>query len=136
LGSKKNYLIIGILITSLGTVLFFPLDIDGRYTCFYHRIFDQTHPVSNKVESVNGHIHSEDFNRTESWNSTLDDIKNNNDKRSKVIGTQHGSVLLDNYLHQYALAWWASVGFLALSIFMWLKLKKKYRKRKSGIITQ
>ena len=111
LKSKINYLVISIMITASGTVFFFPLNIDGKYTCFYHRIFDHSHPVSNEANLEHRHIHSEDLNQTENKNSTPNDKKNNDDSRNKVIGTQHGSVLLDNYLHQYALAWWASVGY-------------------------
>jgi hypothetical protein len=136
LKSKINYLVISIMITASGTVFFFPLNIDGKYTCFYHRIFDHSHPVSNEANLEHRHIHSEDLNQTENKNSTPNDKKNNDDSRNKVIGTHYRSVLLENYLHQYAFVWWLSVGLLALSIFMWLKLKKQDRKYKSGIVTQ
>jgi hypothetical protein len=129
LKSKINYLVISIMITASGTVFFFPLNIDGKYTCFYHRIFDHSNLEHR-------HIHSEDLNQTENKNSTPNDKKNNDDSRNKVIGTHYRSVLLENYLHQYAFVWWLSVGLLALSIFMWLKLKKQDRKYKSGIVTQ
>jgi hypothetical protein len=136
LKSKINYLVISIMITASGTVFFFPLNIDGKYTCFYHRIFDHSHPVSNEANLEHRHIHSEDLNQTENKNSTPNDKKNNDDSRNKVIGTHYRSVLLENYLHQYAFVWWLSLGLLALSIFMWLKLKKQDRKYKSGIVTQ
>jgi hypothetical protein len=130
LGSTKNYLIIGILITTLGTVFFFPLNIDGRYTCLYHRIFDHSHPVSKEVNFENRYIHPQDFDQSENKSSTVDDRENSDNTENNMINTHHRSVLLENYLNQYAFAWWLSIGLLAFSIFMWLKLKKQYRKRK------
>ena len=131
--TRRYILIMGILITSFGVVFFFPLTIDGRYTCFFHRIFDHSHPVSNVVNGESGHIHSEDIDQTDNGKSTLTDRNNNRGTGKKISDTKHGSVLLDNYLHQYAFPWWASLGLLALCIYLLLKLKRNIAENESNL---
>lgn len=36
-----------VLIAAAGTVFLFLVNIGGKYTCFYHRIFHHSHPVSD-----------------------------------------------------------------------------------------
>jgi len=135
LRSKIKYLIIGIVITTSGTVFFFPVTIDGRYTCVFHRIFDHSHPVSNVVNGEGVHIHSEVNNQSDNSHSLNTDRNINRETESKINHTTHGSVLLDKYLETYAFLWWLSVGLLALSIFMWLNLNKKIKIKQSEIAT-
>lgn len=128
LGSKIKYLIIGIVITTFGTVLFFPLTIEGRYTCFFHRIFNHSHPVSET--NVLDHHQKESAELTNSGNHDLHNSVSENDKNNT---SHHGSVLLDNYLHQYAFPWWASVGLLALGVYLFLKQKKNLNEKESSL---
>jgi hypothetical protein len=120
LGSKIKYFVIGIVITTFWTVFFFPLTIDGRYTCFFHRIFDHSHPVSNIDNGEKAHIHSEETKQPDNWNSLIADGSSNR----RTENTTHGSVLLDKYLEQYAFVWWTSIGLLALCIYLVLRQKK------------
>jgi len=132
----KNILVVGILITCLGTIIFFPLNINGKYTCIFHRIFDHSHPVLIDLSPENGHIHILDIDPTVGENNTLRDQGDNNSTEQEMIMASHGSVLLDKYLDEYAFRWWASIGFLALSIMMWINLRKKSRNNNSNMAIQ
>ena len=131
LRSKIKYLVIGITITTLGTVLFFPLTIDGRYTCFYHRFFNHTHPVSD-INMIDQHQEG-NTELSKSGNHDLENQVRGNDKNNT---SHHGSVLLDNYLHQYAFPWWASIGLLTLCIYLVLRLKKNITENDSSLIAK
>jgi hypothetical protein len=131
----RYILVMAFLITSLGTVFFFPLNINEKYTCFFHRIFNHTQPVSYDINRKNEHVHTKDIGQTEKINSRAGDKGFYSETDKEVIIASHGSVLLDNYLDQYAFAWWASIGFFALTVFRWLKLSKKIKKNKSGRTT-
>ena len=128
MGSKINYLVIGIVITTLGTVFFFPLTIDGRYTCFFHRIFNHTHPVSD----INA-MDQQQEEKTELSKSGNHDLHNQLSGNDKNNTSHHGSMLLDNYLHQYAFPWWASIGLLALCIYLVLRLKNNLTENDSSL---
>ena len=41
----KNFLVLVMIISAMGALCFFPLDINGKYTCVFHRIVDHSHPV-------------------------------------------------------------------------------------------
>jgi len=120
-----------VLITAAGTVFFFPINIGGKYTCFYHRIFNHSQPVSDgKVldhhqEQINNVTESNVHNLTNAANTPADNES-----------SRHGSVLLDNYLHQYAFPWWTSVGLLSLCIYLLLKAKNQIIEEQSGLLVK
>ena len=126
--AKKFYLVIIVLITAAGTVFFFPMNIGGKYTCYYHRIFDHSHPVSD----ANALDHHQDgkMNLSKSGDHNLSNEASKQDNNETL---HYGSDLLDNYLHQYAFPWWASVGLLALCIYLLLKLKRNVRGNEPGL---
>ncbi len=125
---KKFYLIMILLITTAGTVFFFPMNIGGKYTCYYHRIINHSQPVLN-VNTLDHHQEGiEDISK--SGNHNLSDVVSNQDNTKS---SHHGSLLLDNYLHQYAFFWWASVGIFALCISLLLRLKKNVRGNKYSL---
>jgi len=103
-----------IFVAAAGMVFFFPMNIAGRYTCFYHRLFDPPQSQMSTATVVHDH--------------------NDHNGGDSQAGMSHGqSVLLDNYLHHYALIWWASVGVLALFGYLFLKAKRDPHKNDSGI---
>lgn len=126
--NKKIYLGIIILIATAGSLFFFPMNIGGRYTCFYHRLFDHSHPVTQ----VSGMDHQQDMEERMSTagNQNLSDNAN---REVSTQTTHHGSILLDNYLHQYAFPWWASIGLLALGIYLFLKIKRNLKEKESSL---
>jgi hypothetical protein len=126
--SKKFYLGIIILIATSGSIFFFPMNLGEKYTCFYHRIFNHSHPVSD-VNALNQHQDGKN-NLSKSGDNNL---SNGTSKQNNSETSQHGSVLLDNYLHQYAFPWWASVSLLALCIYLLLKIKRKVRTDESSL---
>lgn len=117
--NKKLSLGIIILIAISGSIFFFPMNIGGKYTCFYHRIFNHTHPVSD-INAMDHHQKG-NANLSKSENYDLHDQVSANGKNNTF---HHGSLLLDNYLHQYAFLWWTSIGLLALCIYLVLKIKQ------------
>ena len=126
--NKKLSLGIIILIAVSGSIFFFPINIGGKYTCFYHRIFDHTHPVSDI--NVMDHHHKVNTNLSKSENSKLQNKVSGNAMNNTP---HHSSLLLDNYLHQYAFLWWTSIGLLALCIYMVLKIKQNINVNESNL---
>jgi hypothetical protein len=128
LKGKKLYLIMILLITAAGTVFFFPMNIGGKYTCFYHRIFYPSQPVSD-VNALDHHQEGiEDISKFGDHN--VSDLASKQDNTETL---HHGSLLLDNYLHQYAFPWWASVGIFTLCMSLLLKQKKSVRGNESSL---
>ena len=112
---KRFYLGVIIVIAILGSTLFFPVNIDGRYTCFYHRLFDSPQAAS----TVPG----------------ADKYKPNfSDQHENMPFSYHQSLLLQHYLHRYAFLWWGSVSVLALYIFIHRKKKKNLGRNDSGTV--
>ena len=126
--SKKFYLSIIVLLATSGTIFFFPMNIDGQYTCYYHRIFNHSHPVSEVNMLDHRQTGYKNFSKSDDYK-----MSNRTSEQSDTEVLHNGSALLDKYLHQYALAWWASVGILALCIYWHRKLKQKVTANKSSI---
>ena len=124
--TKKVYLSMILLITLAGTVFFFPMNLGGQYTCFFHRIFDHAHPVS-EVPMAAGHPET----HLNSPSITDQDMNTKAGGMDISETGHHGSELLDNYLHQYAFPWWVSIGLLALSIYMWIKQERNMKEMDS-----
>ena len=87
--ARRYILVMGILITSLGATFFFPLTIDERYTCFFHRIFDYSHPVSDIDNGEKVHVHSEEINQSDNRNSLFADRSSNGGTEYKIKNTQY-----------------------------------------------
>lgn len=111
---KKFYLGLIILIAASGTIFFFPMNIGGRYTCFYHRLFDP--PQSS--EAVNSSPMLQDYN---------------SGQEIHYESSHQQSELLHNYLHQYAFIWWGSVGLLALCVYLFIKQKRNQKVNESRL---
>jgi hypothetical protein len=119
---KRIILYALVVITAAGSVFFFPLIIAEKYTCYYHQIFDHTHPV---VEgNINEPLAGKNKNKTGSDNHYS---RHKTHAQGNNISQHHSSLMLQNYLRQYAFAWWASVGVLALCIYLLVNLKKQAR---------
>jgi hypothetical protein len=128
INNKKLTLGIIILITISGSIFFFPINIGGKYTCFYHRIFDHTNPVSDINEMDHHHKVNTNLSKSENY-----DLHNQVSGNSINNTPHHGSLLLDNYLHQYAFLWWTSIGLLALCIYLVLKIKQNINVNESNL---
>jgi len=111
---KKFYLGLTILFAASGTIFFFPMNIGGRYTCFYHRIFDPPQYTATVKLS----------------HTPLNDIS---DQETRTESSRQHADLLHNYLHRYAFIWWGSVGSLALCIYLFLRLKKNINANESSL---
>ena len=125
---KKGYFALLILIALLGSIFFFPLNLGGKYTCFYHRIFAHSQPVSEKKILENhkyGNIIL--FN---SDDQSLSESENNQDHPET---SHHDSALLDTYIHQYALLWWSSIGLFILGVYLLSKLTGSVKGNDSGL---
>jgi hypothetical protein len=121
---RKFYLAALIVTAVLGSVLFFPMNIGGRYTCFYHRIFEASHPVFGA--NVPAHAHSRVQNYSEP-------NKNHNNGKEEMNTSLHDSPLLDAYLNSYAFIWWGSVGVLAFCLYIFFKLRRKLKLDNSSL---
>jgi hypothetical protein len=111
---KKLYLGVIIFVAVAGVVFFFPMNIAGRYTCFYHRLFDPPQSSRSDVAVVHNH-------------------KDHNEGDDRADDSHGQSVLLDNYLRHYALLWWISVGMLAIFGYLFLKAMRDTDHDDSGL---
>ena len=89
LNKKSKYpFLIFLLLGLFGGLLFFPVQLSDGYTCFYHRIFDNDHPVMHHAQ------HQKLLNMHSS-----------------------GHEFMDRYIHSYAWFWWGSLALLAFTIY-------------------
>jgi hypothetical protein len=126
--TKKFYLGIIVLIATAGSIFFFPMNIGGKYTCFYHRLFNHEQPVLQVNE-----LDHQQHGGTRILQSGDRKMSDKVSTQNKTETTHHGSVLLDNYLHQYAFPWWVSIGLLAFGIYLFLKIKRKLKRNESSL---
>jgi len=132
----RYILVFGILISGLGAVVFFPLNINEQYTCIFHQIFDHSHPVFNVVGQDDDHVHTTNVGGTGRIKSKQNAEGYGSGGENEISDGSHDSLLLDKYLDQYAILWWTNVGLLALSIFVLINLNRKIKYKKSGYVTQ
>jgi len=99
--SARPFLIIMLILATIGSILFFPMRLDKNYTCLYHRLFD-TH--LNIYE--NGQ-HQADIASGDSQVQEVDTDK-----------------MIQFYLIRYAFFWWLSLG----GVFVAVYLLRRYRK--------
>ena len=105
---KKFYLVTIILIAAAGSIFFFPMNMSDQYTCFYHRLFDPPQYTASLKTATDTH----------------GDVSNQ-DIHNEL--SQHHSVLLDNYLDQYAFIWWSSVGLWSICVYLFFKLRRNIK---------
>jgi len=91
------FLIFGIA----GVVLFFPLNMNNRYTCLYHRLFCRTEPVAA------GH------------DQRLEPHTNNHGgmPHQAMQGPQVNA-LIPHYLKHFAFYWWGSLLLAGICLFL------------------
>jgi hypothetical protein len=109
---KRIVLFLAGLAGMSGTVLFFPVQLDGSYTCFYHRIIEKQHPVG-----------------THKYNDT-----DRNKMHSKQVFDEqeqhvHDNAFLKRYITRYAGLWWGSIGLLILSYYGWKRSRKQVNRQ-------
>ena len=94
--NKKFILLILLLSGISGTFFFFPLQMGGLYTCFYHRLLETDNPISG--DHIKTYASASDVGPTE-----------NHDHSE--------SPFLHHYLHHYAILWWFSLAVFAFSVY-------------------
>lgn len=109
--TKKYLTILMVILGLIGSVFFFPVQMDDQSSCCYESVFgsDKTCPCR---QAVNDHA----------------DHMQNSSQNIDQAGHEHGSVLLSSYLHHYAFPWWISVGLLVAGCFLWIREKDKRQK--------
>ncbi len=136
--SGRIWLLISLGIGLGGAIFFFPMNIDSRYTCLYHRMFHsrdgQACGDCNVTEGgMTGGVHP---GRNPGFpgipNGQAEGISRAN--KTGTGGMAHAgmqqmdvqtSQLLEQYIHGYALFWWGSILLLAGGYFL-------LRKRRSN----
>jgi len=108
------YLMLGIGI--VGVVFFFPMQINSRYTCLYHRLTQPDNPsvIIQKIsgcsgDSLTGSCHPQS-------NKVASNQTNINHESS--VTEFHTSDLLNRYIHGYAWFWWGSILLLAFTFYL------------------
>ena len=103
--AKQSIIIMTIVLGLAGTVFFFPVPMGDQSSCCYESMFGGNENCQCK-QAMKEHAAHEGMM---SGGSEMH---------------QHGSVLLDSYLHHYAFPWWISVGLLVTGGGMWVRDKK------------
>lgn len=110
----KNKVIIFLLLLFgiAGGAFFLPLNLDGQYTCLYHRLISYEYPV-----------HNPDI-----------DIADQEIEQQQKRGIEHdmhghGEKMLNMYIIHYTFFWWGSLGLAAFCIYQ-LRSLHKYGKQK------
>ncbi len=139
---KINGTLVLFFIAFSGSIFFFPISLGERYTCLYHRLFNSHDQVNENTKPTSSYDKGKRKSEL-SENYAGNDLKNDeaavqdNSSEQKESGQElisaHGSVLLDKYIHYYAFPWWISVALTALSIFLWKRLKRDYKKNQSDL---
>jgi hypothetical protein len=132
LNKKLKIWIFFLLVMGLaGSVLFFPININSRYTCLFHRIFQSqndhvafmTRPLEKRmieVDKSNGNSKSSEVEI-----NGKNEFSGRDSRRSQSAMTSDldkgyicANALLKNYIHGYALFWWGSLLLLAGCYFL------------------
>lgn len=119
--SIKSWSFILIGLGGLGAIFFFPVDINSRYTCLYHRIFcDDAHihkivekDAQKESEIIQGEFEQSDGQKDSTNISSIINSNSNNANSSMHFGSE----LLDNYIRQFALFWWSSLLLLVVGFY-------------------
>ena len=102
----------GLLLVGLtGAVLFFPVNLNGRYTCLYHRAFCGGIQRSN---------YSGDVCEMPDRNQPIGTVS---DEGGRVAVTRSqnldaGSDLVHTYVHHFGFFWWTSLALMFGGLFL------------------
>jgi hypothetical protein len=123
---RKN--LIGVLLVLglglLGGTLFFPMNMNDRFTCLYHRLFSPDH--SYLASTIND-IRVEENN--------VVDMAMHTDQIHRMQREQEEAIhdaLLEEYVIPFGILWWASLITFAAGIY-WLKRQLSVRIRNQKI---
>jgi hypothetical protein len=110
MNGKSSRILVYLLMFSgaVGTILFFPINLDGNHTCLYQQVF-----------AKESGIHPQ----TSLYSSILDSNNQKSQDRSKEYPI-HQKQPLDKYVIPYGLSWWASLGLVGMGIFGIRRLNK------------
>jgi len=96
--SNRNLIILFFFWGIAGGVIFFPIQLDDKYTCLYHRFMDGEHPVREFTTKNALLMHEQ--------HPTGDHDHN-----------VHSQMLLERYLLYYAIFWWGCIGLIVYTIY-------------------
>lgn len=125
--SRKN--LIGVILVLglglLGGTLFFPMNMNNRFTCLYHRLFSPDHSYLAST-----------INDTRVEENKAGEIAKHTDQIHRMQREQEETVhdaLLGEYVIPFGILWWASLITFAAGIY-WLKrqLSVRIRNRESS----
>ena len=100
----RVFLFVLIGIGMIGAVLFFPMKLDGIYTCLYHKIAyseNIVHQQPSQVEMIGSFYN---YNR--------------------MMEYHHADQMLHRYLVPYGLQWWMSLIVLVFGIYYIKKVQR------------
>lgn len=98
----KSGIIILFTLALAGGIFFMPMQLNGKYTCFYHRLIDKNQPVSAN-HAGNGVMQSKNKSRP---GEALPNMHS------------HGDDMVEMYISRYAFFWWGSIALLAFVVYV------------------
>jgi hypothetical protein len=98
----KNIIFLLFLLGLAGGIFFMPMQINGRYTCFYHRMFDAGKPVTSR-STASGKMESNQKGR----------------RPGEAFPERHthDDDMVEMYINRYAFFWWSSMALLIYCLF-------------------
>ncbi len=135
----KPFTVAGLLIAFglLGTVLFFPINIDSKYSCLSHRIFNRqsSEPLDTTRQSCSSQIGEKveemltvSADRVEVFSRSLRSDITAGLQLTPTHEKKSEADLLGDYVFPYAFLWWASLLSVVLGGII---LRKGIRRRRN-----
>jgi hypothetical protein len=116
---NRNYRYLFLIMLGIGivgVVFFFPMQINSRYTCLYHRLIqpDNLSVIKHKMPGYSGDSLADPCHPQS--NNMASNQSNINHEKS--VTEFHTSDLLNRYIHGYAWFWWGSILLLAFAFYL------------------
>ena len=112
--SRKRKMFIGavFLVAGLsGTVFFFPVNLNSRYTCLYHRMFaDKNQAQMAERHTMMSHNHEKNCSENMQKMANVE----MNQSESEVNHAE----LLNLYILPFGFFWWFSLAILFIGVYM------------------
>ncbi len=125
----------------IGTIFFFPVNFQSRYTCLYHRIFHPSKCIHG--ESTEGHSHRQNGGEhgtawffEEPVRAEFGGREEGRSRDGEVPGkppmticgaSEQTTTLVRHYVNNFAFFWWGSIVLIGLGAYAWrLKRNQKH----------
>ncbi|NIT99579.1 MAG: hypothetical protein GWN01_01125, partial [Nitrosopumilaceae archaeon] len=122
----KAFIIILLVLGIPGTVVFFPVNIDNRYTCLYHRLFIPHHLNPHSSDSSIANSHRQIVNP-----GSLTHHRRLT-KEEEPVEISYDEIMA-RYVTPFGFLWWGSLLLVATGVYVWKKFNRSQRSKFVGL---